>query len=544
MWTGVSAAVGSLGGSLLAWAHVPDPSAAWASQPALARSSVFDPKWVPRFRPAPYQIVPTIDEGPSAEGILEQRLGALAAVREQITTVNEPVDFDVEGLADDLSKAVERAVGRAQVSVHVRDLESQHVLFDYYGDTPLIPASNQKVLTSAAGLDLLGEDYTFATEVALEDQALVLIGEGDPVLDHDQLTEIAQEVVDSVDLASIERLIVDDSAFSDRRFGPGYAIDGLGAAYQAPSGALSLDFNSIEVEVVGGQRGVPPDVFITPPSTAIEVFNDAKTGRRSARTTVRVQTRAEHGKTVVEVHGTIGQGRSVLERRRVGDPGLFTGGAFAVLLAELSESEPLVVERGVATHRAQSVLVHESEPLLDVLDRGMAYSNNFIAEQVLRTMAWELTGNPGDWRDGRDVLYGYWNLVIDREGVVIENGSGLSRDGRLTTTGLVDLISIAYRAHNGLIETLPVAGEPGTLRSRLRRSGKRVRAKTGTLDGVSGLTGVITLEDGTPQVAFSILINVRETGSMFAAARRSLEDQVVLKVLHALDTYETAKIPG
>jgi D-alanyl-D-alanine carboxypeptidase/D-alanyl-D-alanine-endopeptidase (penicillin-binding protein 4) len=116
----------------------------------------------------------------------------------------------------------------------------------------------------------------------------------------------------------------------------------------------------------------------------------------------------------------------------------------------------------------------------------------------------------------------------------------LSRNGRVTTAGLVDLLSAAYRTRSGshsLIDALPVAGEPGTMQYRLRMSGKRVRAKTGTLSGVSGLTGVITSESGAPQVAFSILIN----GELPAKHRRHVEDGIVTVVLGALDAFETER---
>jgi D-alanyl-D-alanine carboxypeptidase/D-alanyl-D-alanine-endopeptidase (penicillin-binding protein 4) len=180
--------------------------------------------------------------------------------------------------------------------------------------------------------------------------------------------------------------------------------------------------------------------------------------------------------------------------------------------------------------------------LAEVLDLGLAYSNNFIAEQVLRTLAWRMTGEPGGWTAGEDILRGYWSaLGNDPDGIVIENGSGLSRTGRLTTTGLVDLLAMAARGKGpgqSLIDALPVAGEPGTLRARLRLSGKRVRAKTGTLDDVSGLTGVITAEDGTPQIAFSILINARDVARLDAPVRRAIEDRIVTSTLFALDDYE------
>lgn len=497
-----------------------------------------------RIEPLPVEILPDAAPPLGAAARLEQRLAALAAAVEagRLGEVDDAlVEFDVEGLAARLEKVLVAHEHTANVSVHVRDLESQHVLFDWFGDTPLIPASNQKLVTSAAALDLLGSDYTFITRIGVVDDDLYLRGEGDPTLHIDDLAEFAETVAAELDLAAIDRLVIDDGVFSSRRFGPGYDEEGPGYAYEAPSGALSCNFNTIEatVFVVKGKSAL--GVTIVPPAPgAVVVKNRGRVGKRRA---VGVVTETgDDGTTVVRVEGTLTRGsRPTVFRRRVADPGLFTGAVFAALLGELTASEPLPVERGTMPEHADLLVEHESAPLVEVLDVGLAYSNNFFAEQVLRTLAWRMTGDPGGWDAGQQILHDYWAALIgDDETLVIENAAGLTRNGRATTSGLVDLISLASRASGGspgLLDALPVAGEPGTLKTRLRLSGKRVRAKTGTLNGVSGLSGVITLEDGTPQIGFSILINALEGSHLDANARRRIEDTIVMEVLRALDDY-------
>jgi D-alanyl-D-alanine carboxypeptidase/D-alanyl-D-alanine-endopeptidase (penicillin-binding protein 4) len=499
-------------------------------------------------RSSPSYLVTPFEQPISPEAALERRLAALAAsieARQLRGAAAGLVRFDVEGLNDALYEAVSRVVEHADVSVHVRDLETQHVLFDYYGDAPLNPASNQKLLTTSAAIDLLGADYVFESTVALFETDLFLIGEGDPTLGVDDLQELAAEVVAGEHLMGVRRIVVDDSAFSPRRFGPGYSPTGPGYAHEAPSGALSLDFNTIEVTVYPMRGGRTVGVSVEPPSAHTVVRSRARTGRR---TRLDVRTRARGEQTLVEVSGVVARaGRPVVERRRVVDPGRFAGEVFARILADRSETEVLPVARGKAPDDAEVLAQHASDPLIEVVDDGLAYSNNFYAEQILRTLAWRITGDPGDWQHGEDILRGYWlALGNDPEGLVFENASGLSDIGRVTTSGLVDLISVAHRSQRegtGLIAALPVAGEPGTLRTRLRISGKRVRAKTGTLAGVSGLSGVITAEDGTPEIAFSILINVRESSALNASARRRVEDEIVLQVLSYLDQYH-ARLGG
>jgi D-alanyl-D-alanine carboxypeptidase/D-alanyl-D-alanine-endopeptidase (penicillin-binding protein 4) len=534
---GIFGAIALVGALALRPRAEPDPIALELTVPDPVRLPA------PRIEILPDQVPPL---GPAAQ--LEQRLAALAAAVEagRLGEVDDAlVEFDVEGLAASLEEILLAHERMADVSVHVRDLRSQHVLFDYYGDTPLIPASNQKLVTSAAALDLLGSDYVFRTRIGVVDRDLYLRGEGDPTLQLEDLAQMAETVVRDIDLAAIDKLVVDDGAFSARRFGPGYDEAGPGYAYEAPSGALSCNFNTLEatVFVVKGESAL--GLTIVPPAPgAIVVKNRARVGKRNA---LGVVTEAgDDGQTVVRIEGTLKRSaRPSVFRRRVVDPGVFTGSAFSALLAELSASEPLPVERGTMPEHADLLVEHESAPLIEVLDAGLAYSNNFIAEQVLRTLAWRMTGDPGGWDAGQQILHDYWAALIgDPDTLVVENAAGLTRNGRATTSGLVDLITLAHRAAPGsvgLLDALPVAGEAGTLKTRLRLSGKRVRAKTGTLNGVSGLSGVITLEDGTPQIGFSILINAIEGSRLDANGRRRIEDAIVMQVLGALDDYAAQK---
>jgi D-alanyl-D-alanine carboxypeptidase/D-alanyl-D-alanine-endopeptidase (penicillin-binding protein 4) len=458
------------------------------------------------------------------------------------------------------------------------------VLFDYFGDSLLNPASNNKLLTTSAALDLLGADYVFETRVLLVGEILYLIGEGDPTIDADALAQLTSEVAERLPVGTISEIVVDDTAFSPQVFGPGYAEDGWGPSYMAPSGALSLNFNTVEITVYPVKGLSKPAVRVEPSSPHVIVENRARLSSGASALDIRSrqelairdategeQPPREAGLTHVEIEGKLSKRSAGYKvRRRVVDPGMFTGGAFALMLAEATQSEVLPVRIGVAprvyldalddaqgdgdlqelprmldhdeAHDVLLVAVRRSPPLIDIVGGLLTYSNNFMAEQIMRCLGWRMTGHPGDWDNGSEVVRGYWAaLGNDPDALVFENASGLSSVGRVTTAGLVDLMAVAVRtqtAGSSLIDALPVAGTVGTMSTRLRRSSKRVRAKTGTLDGVSGLTGVITTEDGEPQVAFSILINVREAGQIAAQTRRETEDSIVLAVLDHLDGWE------
>lgn len=482
--------------------------------PSVATSVPY--RWIPRAE--------STDTAPS-EGALRRRFAGLAEHLEPTGERRLPAT-----VTETLDGIVSKASRRADIAVHARDLTTGAVLYDSGGDTLLNPASNQKVLTSAVALDLLGPDYTFKTRVLRAGRALVLVGQGDPVLDGDDLQAMAVIVAEQVDLGDVDQIIVDDAAFGDRRFGPGlYDPEGFGAAHEAPSGALSVDFNTVEVKVASVAGETLPSVEVDGAGAHVEVRNEASVGRRGF---ISVHTYAEGDKTIVHVKGSMSRrARPVVVRRRILDPGLHAGTVFAARLAEQWSSEALPVVRGETPAGAESVIVNASAPLSEVLERGLAFSNNFIAEQLLRTMAWRVYDEPGTWDAGVEILEAYWAGLGRDDAPVLENGSGLSRRGRLTAAGLVDVLAAAHRETPALLDALPASGEPGTLRTRLRRSEGRVRAKTGTLYGVTGLTGVLTDRDGAPKVAFSILVNAHHAGAMPAAKRRKVEDKLVYTLL-------------
>ena len=486
-----------------------------------------------------------------------ERLAQLATAAEQdLTSAAGPLAvFDVAGLEAELTKILAPLERSTDVSVHVRELASDDVLFDYRGNEPLNPASNHKLLTTSAALDLLGSEFRFETRALHHEDALYLIGEGDPSLDEPTLRALATEISATLGGAGVQRIVVDDLAFSPRTLAPGFSDLGPGASFQAPSGALSLDFNTVRVSVHAPRARPKPgqvarlELELYPPSTHLVIDDQATVGRGAL--TIRTYAGMEvdgQARTVVELTGKLRAGRSLMVRRRVVDPGLFTGGALAILLAG-PDGTPLPVIRGAAPEPEQLPRVlarRESPPLRTVVGGALAWSNNFVAEQLLRTLGWRMTGSPGDWDNGAEVVQAYWEtLGLPSGALVFENGSGFSQRGRVTTSALVDLIAVAHRVQGqeGLLSALPVAGADGTLRARLRRSGKRVRAKTGTMDGISGLSGVITSEDGVPQVAFSILSNLR-AGEASGPARKRVEDRVVMAVLKALDAWAVQRLRG
>jgi serine-type D-Ala-D-Ala carboxypeptidase/endopeptidase (penicillin-binding protein 4) len=418
----------------------------------------------------------------------------------------------------------------ALLGIAVLDLDTGAPVFAHHAGRGLNPASNHKLVTAAAALELLGEDYRWQTRVLRAGDALVLRGEGDPSLRVEHLERLVAEVAAALDLREIRRVIVDDTAFSPRRFGPGYDPEGAGVSYMAPSGALSVQWNTVEVHVRGAAAGQAVPVRVSPASAHVKVRSTA-TGGRGA---LDVRSAAEGDRTVIAVRGHLARGSRVTVRRRVADPGRFTGSAFAAMLARHGAAGPdgagVVVELGPTPAGATPVATHQSAPLSRVLDGTLHWSSNFSTEQILRTLGWRMSGEPGDWDNGGRALARYWEAAgLGHHALAFENGSGLSRHGRISAAALTELLAFAAREGSSaaaLGSALPVAGRQGTVRGRLRRSGGRVRAKTGTLSGASALSGVVQARGGR-RLGFSILVN----GPVPLDRSRRLQDAVVMALL-------------
>jgi len=477
--------------------------------------------------PAPLQpavVEPAEPVDPWVERV-ETRLATIEHVAQQRSDAEPSAPSEESALERELATIASAGPRSASVGIAVHELGTGNPVFTWHEREALNPASNQKLLTAAAALELLGADYRFQTRVLRSGDALVIVGEGDPSLQTGHLRAMAEQIAERTDLSKIRRIVVDDSAFSERRFGPGYDSEGPGPSYMAPSGALSLQWNTIEIGIRGAAKGQPVEVWVSPPSAHVTVQSSATGGRG----TISTQTRADGERTVIDVRGNLPAGSSTKTRRRITDPGRFTGTTFANLLRHHGAAA-LRIERGIAPDDAETLVTHESEALPEVLRTSLSYSNNFASEQLLRTLGWRMTGEPGDWTNGRLAVRRYWDAAgLPLRDLLFENASGLSSWGRLTAGSLARLLAFATREGSEasvLPDVLPAAGKEGTMRGRLGRAKGRVNAKTGTMNGASALSGVVQTRGGE-RLGFSILV----AGPISAHRSRRLQDRVVMALV-------------
>jgi D-alanyl-D-alanine carboxypeptidase/D-alanyl-D-alanine-endopeptidase (penicillin-binding protein 4) len=411
-------------------------------------------------------------------------------------------------------------LSRARVGICVLSLESGETLYAHDADALLNPASNVKLFTTAAALSRLGPDYRFETEVWAAGgppggaaRTLAIRGKGDPSLTTERLWALAGELHHR-GVQAVRDILVDETFFDGEREAPGYDQEQGDRAYLAPAGPVSLNFNTIAVHVDPGARvGEPARVELEPPSEYLEVLNRTSTGRPGGRGRIAAHTQPAGARERVAVTGRIPLGgRHLTFWRKVDDPALYFGLTLKRMLELRGVRVSGRVRRAAAPPEAKLLLVAESEPLAEIVRRLNKGSSNFMAEQVLKTLGAEVQGPPGSWRSGiaagEEALEA---LGLPRGSYVWKNGSGLNDTNRFSARQTASLLRELWRRFPLMAEfvgSLPVAGRDGTVRFRMEGTAAegRLRAKTGTLEGIAGLSGYV--ESGSGQrLAFAILVN-------------------------------------
>jgi D-alanyl-D-alanine carboxypeptidase/D-alanyl-D-alanine-endopeptidase (penicillin-binding protein 4) len=390
--------------------------------------------------------------------------GRLATPMWSVRRVPQPV-VDVVG-AQHLQRALDQSFGGANNCFLVQ--ADGHVLASHNADTPLIGASTQKLLVGAAALATLTPDFTYETRVlapaAPSDGSVDkvwLVGSGDPVLSTSAYAAFIQEkektrgdvttsldaLADAIVAKGVQKIpggvVVDDSRYDAERYRPAWA----------------------EGDRTSGDIG-PLDAL------------------------------------------TVNDGFSAWEPRKlaVADPAVNAGTQLQQLLRARGVQVGAVT-RGAAPNDAATVATIKSPPLKDIVTSMFRSSDNLSAELIVKELGVHASKQGTTAAGSAAVLAKLRELGVPVDHVVLDDGSGLSRLNRDTCATLAAVLDLRTRPGlETLLSGLPVAGQSGTLFDQFLGTplvGK-VTAKTGSLTGVSGFAGVVTLNR---PVSFAYLDN-------------------------------------
>ncbi len=466
-------------------------------------------------------------------------------------------------LAARLDTLIAPVAAQAAVGVCVCSLDQGDELYARNADAAFVPASNQKLLIAAAALDALGPDFCFTTRLLLLgprhgatlDGDLILRGGGDPTLTTAGLAALADRVA-ALGLRRVTgRVRADDSVFDRERLGSGWSWDDEPYAYAAPISGLTVNKNSVGVEVRPAARpGLPLKVRLDPPAAPMNVTVRAVTAPAGEAGSLSItRTRAQDE---IRVTGRLPlDGEPVVTRVTVENPPLYAATVLAALLKArgVRVSHPAV---GLGTPVGAVLLGEEKSPPLAAIIREMnKTSDNLIAETLLKRLGVEAAGEgtpasisgsprsstrmaaptvtlPGVGIGGRGerVLRAFLTRAgLRGPALVIADGCGLSRLNLVSPRNLVALLAAMDRhpARAAFFDSLPIAGVDGTLRRRMggTAAAGAVRAKTGTLTHVTALSGIVTTRSGE-RLAFSVLTNNFPGALTAPGGPRPMEDAI------------------
>lgn len=411
------------------------------------------------------------------------------------------------------------SAGPALWGVHIADAQTGRTVYSRNADLTLMPASNQKLLTTAVALLTLGADYRYQTTLHLDGEAdggtlrgdLILEGSGDPTFGSrtldgpDPLKQWAEQLAD-MGITRIEgRLIGDDDVFEDDPYAEGWDVSFVGEeAWAAPAGGLSYRDNLVKLKLAAEQSGRAPTTTMEPDGY-LTVHNKGETRGRARR--LRIER--PFGQEVVHLVGSAPRGYASTVMLPVHDPTALTLHAFRQHLqaagievgADLVDVDDL--DGRLDYDAAEPLFVYASPPMREMLRIINKKSNNFYAEQVFRTFGWGGTAEGG----GQRVKETLGSMGVSVAGLSVADGSGLSRKDMVTPRAMTELLVAMYDRsdRDQYLATLPRGGEDRTT-MEYRLAEVPVQAKTGSLKYVRALSGYVAGPNGQP-LAFSVFAN-------------------------------------
>ncbi len=456
----------------------------------------------------------------------------------------------------DLQRDIDRLIERSQISrlragVSVVDLGTGRTLAEHDGHETMIPASNMKLLTTGAALDVLGVDFAFRTRFSLSGDRLIVHASGDPALGDPSMLALGSPPATSEDLigaivravrdgggTAISEIVIDDRVFDREDVHELWPRDQLDRHYCAPVSGLIFHRNVIDFYISPAARaGDPPIVRIEPSMEWIEqgIVNRARSVKSGANKVGVLRGQRENRFTII---GEVRRRGAEPVRKAVHDPQLLWGELLADRLAKAGLAGTDGTPPSVRLMREDERLDETRDiavittPLSDIVRLCNVESINLYAEALLKRMGHEVTQASGSWGSGASAV----RLVMARRlgpeavsSTMISDGSGMSRANRISAATLTAWLASFWEdaeLRDMFVASLPTRGE-GTLEHRFRQTplAHTVRAKSGYINNVYSLSGYLIDEDTGHALAFSIILNDVPMGQGWKAKR--LHEQIV-----------------
>ena len=394
-------------------------------------------------------------------------------------------------------------------------LDNGKILYERDSKALMNPASNIKLITSAAALAMLDTGYKFKTSIFVDDSTIdsnitkniYLKGYGDPNLTTSDLDSLAF-AVHRFGINTINNIIVDNSFFDDNYWGAGWAWDDESDPDAPYIDALSVNKNCIRINLYADSIHLA--VSTEPNTSFVTVINHARIVLDTIRTPLTIKRQTLSNSNVILIEGDVFRYSTITQKVSLRCPEIYTGMLFKESLLRAGVSIAGDIINGVVFDGYHEITqcFHSINKVIETMNKQ---SDNLSAENTLKVLSALKNGIPGSAKNGvlveKIFLAG---LGIDTSKFSIVDGSGVSRYNLMSADQLVQFLAVMRkqtRMFPMFYNSLSIAGIDGTLEDRMINYpvACNLHAKTGTLNGVSCLSGYVQTRDGE-MLAFAIMM--------------------------------------
>ena len=409
----------------------------------------------------------------------------------------------------------------ATISVSVKNAKTGKVLYEYNQNKYLHPASALKLFTMAAAYDQLGGDYQYRTQLFKDkNNNIYLKLSGDPTLTTSDLTNLFKELKSKYKI-NVNDVVIDPTVIDNSQWGTGWMWDDDTSKYLPKYSPFTINGNIINISLKPSKNNTFPEIK-NKSDYQITIVNMLKNGDKNNIRIVRqpwIQSDMVYLKGTIKTPLTVQLPINQLERN------FKTQLQSALKTAKISPKGTIKV--APMQEHTELILEHVSKPLDTIVSKVLKDSNNLYAEMIFKTSGAKFSDSQGTTAAGIDFFNNYYKDINTKTKPVIADGSGASRNDLITADWMTEALNKIYKNNDfDGFQKLMAKPVEGTLSDRLLNISQNVRAKTGTISGVSVLTGYVDAKSNN-KYSFAILIQNYPDSSLDA---KKLEDAIVNEI--------------
>ncbi len=414
-------------------------------------------------------------------------------------------------------------VDKDTISISVKNIENGNVLYELNEKTQRTPASTLKVITTAASVDTLGNDYKFSTKLYKStNNDLYIKLSGDPLLTSDDLGIL----IDGVMAKNIvpKNIYIDDSVFDNNEWGKDWLQEDELNSYVPKFSAYNIDNNLLRIEISPTANMVPANIKVKP-FYPISFMNLVETDGHM-QNSVKIEKSDNNIPNMLKISGVVS--KIYNSYIPVSNPKM----NFILRLEEVISDKKLEYYNPIQFAKLpvnNIYLVSQADHSIDLVVTEILKNSSNLASETLFKMAGAVWANStGTFENSMKMFEAYLKKYdIDNKNIQIADASGISANNLVTADFMTDFLVMKSKSENFEDYKLlfPAPGT-GTLKNRMLYFKDNLRAKTGTLSGTSALAGYIVSRSGKVY-AFDIMINDPDTSS---ADKKNIEEQILRNI--------------